>query len=579
MNQFHHIRGGDWAESSRTNAAAFPKPYKILTETDIKNLQESDISSVSAALSVPRGVACSLLFSNNWDLHSACDKWLSAAVNLPPQASTSKHVICNICFDKFQPSKMASAGCGHLFCLKCWSSYIGNSINDGAACLMLQCPEPNCRADVTSDMVGRFASDSEIEKCPAAGCDLAIEFEFGWSTIHDVVCFCSHTFCFLCAAESHRPVSCKVAAEWLKTKKSEAKSAKWIVSNTKPCPKCHRPIQKTQGCDHMTCGAPCLFYFCWNCLSPMKNHGDTCDRYTAEEKGKMKMPASGAGRYAHHRERWEFYENSGKAALGDLERARWRCGGGKMGFVAAAWEQIVECRRVLKWSYAFGYHVAEGELLEYLRGEAEAAVERLQRCAEEEMGDEGVYVDEEKFGLFEVKLLDLTRVTRKCIDDLVVASENFFTEVGSSKTSKRQRSTETRFEHENSKRHRYSESSDSDSSDSDPESSDSDSSGSGSDSESSESESSDSESESSDISSEDEKSRRYDSSSGRYGESKKRKYSTSEHEKSRRHNSSTRRYMESRRHKFLFNRLKSRIHNTSSTQKTGESSKYKKSRR
>ncbi|KAG6402205.1 hypothetical protein SASPL_139080 [Salvia splendens] len=472
MNLFHHIRGGDWAESIHTAAAAdLQKPYKTLTETDIKNLQESDISTVSAALSVSRGLACSLLLANSWDLHSACNKWLPV-VDPPQQGSTtSKRTICKICFDKFLPPKMASAGCGHLFCLKCWSSYVANTINDGAACLMLRCPESGCGAAVTFEMVERFAPGLKIRKyrrhlrrsyvelnpnrkwCPAAGCNLAIEFEFDGSTIHEVVCACSHTFCFLCTAESHRPVSCKVAAEWLEMNKSEAKSAKWIVSNTKPCPKCHRPIQKNYGCDLMTCAAPCGFNFCWNCLSPLRDHGVTFRCHAAEEKGEMKiLPTSDAGRYAHHRERWEFYDKSVKAAVEDLERARVRCGGGRMGFVAAAWEQIVACRRVLKWSYAFRYYLAEAVMLEYLQGEAEAALERLQRCAEEEMGDEGVYVDEEKFRVFEVKLLNQTRVTRRCFDTLVVASENWLTEVESSKTNKSQRSSVTRPGYENSKR-------------------------------------------------------------------------------------------------------------------------------
>lgn len=29
--------------------------------------------------------------------------------------------------------------------------------------------------------------------------------------------------------------------------------AQWIISNTKPCPSCSSPIQKTEGCNHMTC--------------------------------------------------------------------------------------------------------------------------------------------------------------------------------------------------------------------------------------------------------------------------------------------------------------------------------------
>ncbi|KAI4356691.1 hypothetical protein L6164_000694 [Bauhinia variegata] len=35
-----------------------------------------------------------------------------------------------------------------------------------------------------------------------------------------------------------------------------------ILGNSKPCPKCKRPMEKNQGCTHMTCTPPCKFEVC-----------------------------------------------------------------------------------------------------------------------------------------------------------------------------------------------------------------------------------------------------------------------------------------------------------------------------
>ncbi|CAI7818344.1 unnamed protein product [Closterium sp. NIES-53] len=52
--------------------------------------------------------------------------------------------------------------------------------------------------------------------------------------------------------------------------------------------------------------------------------------------------------------------------------------------------QVVECRRVLKWTYAYGYYLPEAEVarrqfFEYLQGEADTALENLHKMAEKEL--------------------------------------------------------------------------------------------------------------------------------------------------------------------------------------------------
>lgn len=99
----------------------------------------------------------------------------------------------------------------------------------------------------------------------------------------DVLCKCSGTFCFTCKNEAHRPVDCETVRQWTVKNSAESENLTWIIANTKPCPKCQRPIEKNQGCMHMTC-SQCSYEFCWLCLGSWKEHGDGTGGYYACNK-------------------------------------------------------------------------------------------------------------------------------------------------------------------------------------------------------------------------------------------------------------------------------------------------------
>ncbi|XP_074322461.1 uncharacterized protein LOC141659466 isoform X2 [Apium graveolens] len=97
---------------------------------------------------------------------------------------------------------------------------------------------------------------------------------------------------------------------------------------------------------------------------------------------------------------------------------------------------IVECRRVLKWTYAYGFYLPEHKLakrqfFEYLQGEAEANLERLHQCAEKELQNYLGDATSEDFSGFRTKLAGLTSVTRNYFENLVRALENGLSNVNS----------------------------------------------------------------------------------------------------------------------------------------------------
>ncbi|XP_031112366.1 probable E3 ubiquitin-protein ligase ARI8 [Ipomoea triloba] len=453
--------------------------YSILKEEDIRVLLEDDINKVSSTLSLRRGDACVLLLAYSWSVSKVPEEWFAdeekvrKAVGLLPESQTSpirfskrEKFRCEICGDEYplSESTAASCGCGHAFCIACFKSWIQSLIKDGPGCLFkLRCPWVGCNAAVVAETVESVADEEDITKyrhyllrsyveqnrmikwCTGPGCDFAVKFDTWNADYYDVVCECSHTFCWNCSEDNHRPVDCGTVAKWMMKNVSEAENTNWLLSHSKLCPKCKRPIEKNHGCMHMTCIAPCFYEFCWLCLGGWGEHD--CNRYKREREDKDKDEVTRRekakkmwGKYIHHYERWEGNERSRKKAVEDLRRSRGEDiqklskiqseSLSQVKFLVEAWEQIVECRRVLKWTYAYGYYLPEEaaarkQLFEYSQGEAEGVLEKLHHCAEREVED---YLSSakpsEEFQNFRRKLCNLTSVTKGFFEKLVAELEN-----------------------------------------------------------------------------------------------------------------------------------------------------------
>ncbi|XP_031287250.1 probable E3 ubiquitin-protein ligase ARI7 [Pistacia vera] len=462
--------------------------YTVLKEEDIQQRQEDDITRVSTVLSISRVDASILLRQYNWSVSRVHDAWFAdedgvrksvGLLDKPVfQFSNAKELTCGICFEPYTRDKVMSAACGHPFCCTCWKGYISATVNDGPGCLMLRCPDPSCRAAVGQDMINMLASADDKEKytrylrrsyvednrktkwCPAPGCDYAIDFAAGGGTF-DVSCLCSHSFCWNCTEEAHRPVDCGTVSKWILKNCAESENMNWILANSKPCPKCKRPIEKNQGCMHMTCSPPCKFEFCWLCLGAWSDHGErtggfyACNRYeSAKQQGdydeterRREMAKNSLEKYTHYYERWASNQSSRQKALADLHQMQTvhleklsdtQCTPeSQLKFIIEAWLQIVECRRVLKWTYAYGYYLPEHEhakrqFFEYLQGEAESGLERLHQCAEKELQQ---FLNDDspskEFNDFRTKLAGLTSVTKNYFENLVRALENGLADVDS----------------------------------------------------------------------------------------------------------------------------------------------------
>ncbi|XP_031112632.1 probable E3 ubiquitin-protein ligase ARI7 [Ipomoea triloba] len=454
--------------------------FIILKGDEIRRLMEDDVAQVTAVLSVSKAEASALLRRYNWSVNRVHEEWFADEERVRKEVGLiSSHTVeksfedcgeisCGICFDDHSPGNIYASSCGHPFCVDCWCSYIGIAVADGPGCLNLRCPDPSCKIAVNLDAIERLASEEDKRKylrflfrsyveenrkikwCTAPGCEFAINFEIG-SENSDVLCDCGNFFCWNCTEEAHRPVDCETVKKWILKNNAESENTNWILAYTKPCPKCKRPIEKGEGCMRMTCKAPCNFQFCWLCLSEWSVHGyNPCNRYKpgSETERQKKMAKMSIERYTHYYERWAANEKSKKKAMEDLKEMECVNVGklsefqslpeSQLKFIVEAWKQIVECRRVLKWTYAYGFYLPEEEhtkrqFFEYLQGQAEEGLERLHQCAEKELE---IYLSPEEanspnFCDFRIKLNGLTTVTKNYFENLVSALENGLEDVDS----------------------------------------------------------------------------------------------------------------------------------------------------
>merc|ERR1719253_1215594 len=245
----------------------------------------------------------------------------------------------------------------------------------------------------------------------------------------DVDCSCGHRFCFGCCEEAHQPVTCQTVRKWIEKNRNEAENMTWILANTKPCPKCKHPIEKNQGCMHMVCR--CGHQFCWLCLADDHNYSHTrdgrpCNKYLEEPDGDKEAVRANLVRYAHYFERFKSHERAQQVAkektlpglAASMEQLSQSIGNWMdVTFLEDATKQVVECRRVLKWSYAYGFLACltgtKKDYFEFQQGCLEQKVDLLQELSEKTDLKAFQGEDKSQFNDFKSQLVNITKVVRQ----------------------------------------------------------------------------------------------------------------------------------------------------------------------
>lgn len=401
------------------------------------------LKDVTEVLDVPASAAAVLLREHKWSKEVLLEIFYNDPEKLEtkygvlarcnPKKACKPSKTCEICYEVGIP--MIGMPCGHYFCKECWKDFCANAIQEGPSCIRKTCPEFKCKELMTEEEVALAAPEwlakfesyqlrSFVESntltrwCPGRGCEKiacassasAMEQDGNVANCDS----CETSFCIACGEEPHSPCNCKELARWNEKCKNESETANWILANTKPCPKCSSRIEKNQGCNHMNC-QKCKFEFCWICMGDWNDHGANTGGYYKCNKFDPNGGSDGADqsdaakakreldRYLHYYKRYHAHSEAQSFAKKQLketetrmvllqessDNARWS----DVEFLKTANEQLIECRRVLKYTYTFAYYLTDEakkmqkECFEYHQEMLERFTESLSEMSEKPLAE------------------------------------------------------------------------------------------------------------------------------------------------------------------------------------------------
>ncbi|KAF8056713.1 hypothetical protein FPV67DRAFT_648613 [Lyophyllum atratum] len=203
-------------------------------------------------------------------------------------------VECPVCFDEV--TNPVTLPCGHSWCRDCISRYLTSAIDNKYFPLTCLGGNAKCREHVPLQVARQFLTISEFD----AIVDAALAFyihsrpdEFHYCPSPDcpqiyrrapretvLQCpSCLLRICPSCHVEAHDGFTCpdpegdnKLFRVWMKN------------HDVKPCPGCKVPIERAEGCHHMTC-TQCKTHICWVCLQTFPKGDGIYDHMRAVHGG------------------------------------------------------------------------------------------------------------------------------------------------------------------------------------------------------------------------------------------------------------------------------------------------------
>ena len=289
----------------RTNAQASTIAQPQKTKEDGMGVDQNTSQSASTEASTEAQPQDTEEGEMDIDQNTSRSATTEASTNAQPQKMEEREVCADTITPELTLNQAVTQDCTHSAKIAICKACVGHHIRvqiDSMGWDSISCPVQGCRSIFKYNDLQNMAFIADFERYDAHLFQRAIDKESssdyrkcaspncaggGWCNPEMesfMTCSaCGHRTCIACEVTWHSEKTCEEHKEDVRTQTEEAdaeikaaaarivaetQSAKYIQANSKACPNksCGYRIDRTTGCNHMTC-SKCRYQFCWLCLA------------------------------------------------------------------------------------------------------------------------------------------------------------------------------------------------------------------------------------------------------------------------------------------------------------------------